>query len=136
MMTKEERLADQRRRRLENNNAYTKKYEKTPRGFLMRLYRNMKSRITGVQWRKSHLYVGKELFDKNAFYTWAVQQPEFHTLFAAYQAANYDRKLAPSIDRKDSTKGYSFDNVEWVTMLENSLRGNKSRYSIKSPSNS
>jgi hypothetical protein len=135
-MTKAERLERQRIQRAKNNNHHTKKYEKTHKGFLMRLYRNMKSRISGVQKQKYHLYEGKELFDKDEFYSWALQQPSFYILFDAYVAANYDRKLAPSIDRVDSSKGYTFNNVEWVTMLENSIRGNKSRYAAKSISNS
>jgi len=44
-MTREEKNEKQRRLRDANGNYYTKKYEKTPKGFLMRLYRNMKSRI-------------------------------------------------------------------------------------------
>lgn len=118
-----------------DNNADIKKYEKTHKGFLMRLYRNMKSRITGVQHLKFHLYEGKELFDKDTFYQWALQQPEFYKLFDAYVASKYNRKLAPSIDRVDSSKGYTFDNVEWVTMQENSIRGLKSRYN-QNPCNS
>lgn len=135
-MSPQERLVYQRQRRQQNNNSDTKKYEKTPRGFLMRLYRNMKSRITGVQWKKAHLYKDKELFDKDAFYEWALQNPKFHELFNEYVASEYDRKKAPSVDRVDSSRGYTFDNVEWVTMLENSLRGNKSRYASKDSCNS
>lgn len=122
-MTKEERLKDQRERRLANGNSYTKKYEKTPKGFLMRLYRNMKSRIEGIQWMKAHLYQGKELLSKEEFYTWAESRPEFYTLFKEYQGSQYDRKLCPSVDRVDSSKGYTPANMEWVTHSENSRRG-------------
>lgn len=128
-MNKEERLLKQKEYRLKNNNRCTKEYEKTYKGFLMRLYRNMKSRITGVQKQKFHLYEGKELFDKDEFYSWALEQPAFYELFEAYKNSGFERKLAPSIDRVDSSKGYLFDNVEWVTMLENSLHGIKSKYS-------
>lgn len=132
-MTKEERLAYQRARRAADGNADVKKYEKTPKGFLMRLYRNMKSRVTGVQKQKFHLYKGKELLPKEEFYTWASSQQEFHTLFAKYVDSGYARTLAPSVDRKDSSKGYTLDNMEFVTMLENSIRGNISRHQ-KNPS--
>lgn len=99
------------------------RYEKTKAGFLMRAYRNMKSRITGVQKRKHHLYVGKTLLDKADFYLWAQESAEFHRLFAAYEASGYDRKLAPSPDRLDSSRGYEAANLEWVTHSENSRRG-------------
>lgn len=125
-MTKEERLAYQRQYR--TIRGYDKKYEKTPKGFLMRLYRNMKSRIEGVQVAKYHLYEGKELFDKESFYSWAEDHPDFKKLYQEYMDAGCPRKLAPSVDRKDSSKGYLFDNIEWVTHSENSRRGTISRH--------
>src|SRR5437868_1147795 len=65
-------LETQRRIRAKINNRYTHKYEKTPKGFLMRLYRNMQSRVTGVQKKKYHLYEGKELLPRAEFYDWAL----------------------------------------------------------------
>lgn len=106
---------------------YDKRYEKTANGFLMRLYRNMKSRITGVQKLKFHLYKDKVLLDKQDFYIWAKGSRSFHLLFKQYVASNYDRKLAPSVDRIDSSKGYSINNMEWVTHSENSRRGSMSK---------
>jgi hypothetical protein len=114
----------QRLYRLSNNNANTKRYEKTPNGFLVRLYRNMKSRINGVQWAKFHLYAGKELLDKEEFYTWAKNSSKFWELFKEYEDSNYDRKLAPSVDRVNSKLGYNINNMEWVTHSENSRRAN------------
>lgn len=35
----------------------------------MRVYRNMKSRVEGIQKLKSHLYEGKEILDKQSFMT-------------------------------------------------------------------
>lgn len=131
-----DRLAWQREHRRQNQNNDIKKYEKTPKGFLMRLYRNMKSRVDGVQKLKFHLYDGKELFNKEEFYSWALDQPEFLKLFNDYSASNYNRKLAPSVDRVDSSLGYTFDNVEWVTMSENSRRGVLSKHASKNLSDS
>jgi hypothetical protein len=113
----------QRERRKENNNKITLKYEKTKQGFLMRLYRNMLSRITGVQKKKHHLYQNKSLLEKIDFYNWAINNIDFHILFQNWENNNYDRKLTPSVDRIDSDKGYSLDNIEWVTHSENSRRG-------------
>jgi len=127
-MTKEERLLYQKAYRQKNNNICTQKYEKSIKGFLMRSYRNMKSRISGVQKRKFHLYEGKELFPKEDFYLWAEQHPIFLSLWATYVESGFDRKQAPSVDRLDSSKGYSFDNVEWVTHSENSRRGAVQRH--------
>jgi hypothetical protein len=128
MLTQAQRNERQRAYRKANGNAYTKKYEKTPSGFLMRVYRNMKSRITGVQKHKSHLYLGKELLSKEEFYEWAASSPMFLVLYQQYVNSGFDRKQAPTVDRKDSSKGYSLDNMEWVTHSVNSSRGAKSKY--------
>ena len=122
------RLEWQREYRKKNNNHHTKVYEKTEKGFLMRLYRNMKSRIDGVQKVKHHLYDGKPLLDKQEFYEWAVGNPEFNQLYINYKESNYSCELAPSVDRVDSSKGYVLDNMEWVTMSENSRRGALSKH--------
>ncbi len=107
------------------------RYEKTKKGFLMRLYRNMKSRIDGVQKSKHHLYRGLGILDKGIFYKWAINCPEFHSLFDEYESSGYPRKLAPSVDRIDSSVGYRIDNMEFVTMSENSRRGSISRHHQK-----
>lgn len=127
-MNKEERLAYQRERRRQNNNLHTKTYEKTEKGFLMRLYRNMLSRISGVQRQKFHLYEGKALLDKQEFYKWSMTHPDFLELFSKYKDSGWERKLAPSVDRINSSLGYTLDNMEWVTHSENSRRGAESRY--------
>lgn len=98
-------------------------YEKTKNGFLMRLYRNMKSRVTGIHRVKFHLYKGKELLDKEVFYTWAKDSKKFHRLFKDWEMSGYQQSLTPSVDRIDPTKGYMLDNMEWVTHSENSRRG-------------
>lgn len=125
--TKEDQLAYQRRKRKETGNLYTKKYEKSERGFLMRLYRNMKSRIVGVQKIKHHLYQGKDLLDKKDFYAWAISSEQFKALFKAWTDSGFDRKLSPSVDRINPGLGYTLDNMEWVTHSENSRRGAESK---------
>lgn len=119
----------QRERRSKNGNNDTKKYEKTKKGFLMRTYRNMKSRISGVQKDKSHLYFGKFLCGKEFFYKWSLENENFHNLFDSWGKSKYCRKLTPSIDRIDSSKGYEKGNMRWLTHSENSRLGNISRYS-------
>jgi hypothetical protein len=128
-VNKEQRNAWQREHRQRTANLHTKVYEKTPKGFLMRLYRNMKSRVEGVQKAKYHLYEGKQIhFSKEEFYDFALNSDTFKNLYNEYEESGFDRKLAPSIDRLDSSKGYSFDNIEWVTHSENSRRGAINRH--------
>lgn len=125
-----EKLLKQREYRARTSNSATNKYERTKKGKLMRIYRNMKSRIEGVQWQKHHLYQGKELLSKEEFYIWAESQPEFHKLYDEWVKSDYQRRLAPSVDRIDSSRGYSIDNMEWVTHSENSRRGTMSRFGL------
>jgi hypothetical protein len=128
LSVKETRLKYQQQRRRLNNNQDTKKYEKTLDGYLMRMYRNMKSRVTGVQSKKAHLYFGKELMDKESFYEFAKCSPMFRTLFYQYKREGYNQKLAPTPDRVDPTKGYTVDNIQWVTNSVNSSRGARRKY--------
>lgn len=123
MKTKEDKNAWQRKHRQENNNLWTKKYEKTRKGFLMRTYRNMQSRVTGVQWKKAHLYNGLALLPRQTFYDWALSDRMFDELFIKWEQSNYDRKLTPSINRINSHKGYLEGNIEWLTHSENSRLG-------------
>jgi hypothetical protein len=104
-----------------------KAYEKTPKGFAMRLYRNMESRVKGIQWQKKHLYENLTILSRQEFYDWFLNNETFKLLFAEYEAQGYPRKLAPSVDRIDSSKGYELDNMEVVTMSENSRRGTESK---------
>ncbi len=110
----------QREYRQRNNNIKTYNYEKTKKGFLMRCYRNMLSRVCGVTFKKNHLYLGKEILDKEIFYNWAILDSDFHKLFLNWEKVNYQQKLTPSIDRINSKKGYTLDNIRWITFSENS----------------
>ena len=113
------RNESQKHNRAASNNIYTKKYEKTKKGFAVRLYRNMKSRVFGVQKKCPHLYVGKEILPKEDFYNWILNNEKFHALFSRYKASNYDIRLAPSVDRIDSSIGYTLNNIQILTNSEN-----------------
>lgn len=114
--------------------AYYKSYERTPKGFLMRKYRNMQSRVLGIQKHKFHLYkhiTGTKLLDRETFYEWAFANKTFLILYKQWVASGYERRLAPSVDRIDSNKGYVLSNMEWITHSENSRRGTASRERMK-----
>jgi hypothetical protein len=121
----------QRWYRAQNKNACTTKYEKSKSGFLMRLYRNMQSRITGVQSKKAHLYEGKSLLTREEFYKWAAS-PTFDIMFATWENSGYDQKLTPTVDRERSTDGYEIGNMRWLTHSENSRLGSLSRHQKES----
>lgn len=123
MTDREKRNLKQRIRRSKNNNANTKRYEKTRKGFLVRCYRNMLSRVSGVTKNKNHLYLGLEILDRNVFYDWSLNNDSFNDLFIKWELSEYNRKLTPSIDRIDTDKGYVLENIQWITFSENCRRG-------------
>ena len=125
MTEREKKL--QRERRKRNGNKTTRKYEKTKKGFLMRLYRNMESRVKGIQVKKAHLYYGKELLSRESFYAWAYKSIDFDVMFNDWEESNYDRKLTPTVDRINSDLGYTEDNIRWLTHSENSALGSLSK---------
>lgn len=120
-------LQKQREYRKRTNNVVTKRYEKTIKGLLVRTYQNMKSRVNGTLKKKAHLYKGLPILTKEAFKEWALNDPTFNKLYNDWVISNYDRKLSPSINRIDSSKGYLLDNIEWITHSENSRLGSISR---------
>jgi hypothetical protein len=122
MIMDEKYLARQRERRRLNGNSITKRYEKTKKGFLMRAYRNMQSRVTGVQWKKYHLYQNLELMPREDFYGWALHNNTFNDLYETWVASGYDRKLSPSVDRINASVGYIHGNIQWLTHSENSRK--------------
>lgn len=98
-------------------------YERTtPNGFLMRVYRNMQSRVVGIQKREAKFYHGLPLLPKPVFMAWTWAQEDFWTLWHAWQASGRVRRLVPSIDRINVHKGYTLDNMQWVPGHENSRR--------------
>jgi hypothetical protein len=122
MKTKQQINKEQREYRKRTKNSSTHKYERTINGFLMRKYRNMQSRVTGVQKVKYHLYKGLSILNRKDFYEWSLNSKTFKDLFNEWVKNNYDMKLCPSVDRLDSSIGYELPNMEWVTHSENSRR--------------
>lgn len=94
----------------------------------MRLYRNMKSRITGVQQQKIHLYKGLDILSRDDFYAWSKNNPSFDFMFEKWKESNFDRRLTPTVDRINSKIGYVLSNMRWLTHSENSRLGGKSRH--------
>jgi len=120
-----DRLAWQRERRKKTGNSDSKKYERTKKGKLMRTYRNMESRVKGIAQQKQHLYSDLPVLCRKDFYNWSSADENFNTLYEAWVESGYDRKLSPSIDRIDTSAGYTIGNIRWVTHSENSRGGGK-----------
>lgn len=99
---------------------WTKLYEKSPKGYLVRSYRNMESRVSGIQKRKLHLYEGLAILPREKFYDISLNSGEYLNLLAEYKDSGYKPSLAPSVDRIYPWFGYLEGNIRWVTHAFNS----------------
>lgn len=117
----------QREIRFTTNNIWTRKYEKTKKGFLVRMYRNMTSRVKGIQKDYAHLYEGLDIMSKQEFYDFALNNDKFHELFAQWENVLYQRRLTPSIDRINTKFGYVLGNVQFLTLSENSSKTSRKK---------
>lgn len=101
-----------------------KRWRATPRGYLNRVYGNIKTRCTKTQYKKNAKYHGLPVLSWEEFVEWGLT-PEFEEMYQRYLKSGKDRKLAPSVDRIDPTKGYVLGNIQWLTLSENSKRVGK-----------
>lgn len=125
--SRRDKLAYQREYRAKTGNICTKKYERTPKGHLVRTYRNMLSRVRGIQKKKAHIYKGLPILDKNEFYEWSLNDSNYIDLWRGWAADDYNRRLTPSIDRIDPEHGYELWNMQWLTHSDNSAKATRDK---------
>ena len=87
--------------------------------FLGKLYYNMSKRVKGKNGHDRGHWKGKPILPKDVFVVWAKNNLDFLSLYKRYVMHRFDIKLAPSINRIDSNKGYTLDNMEWMTFSNN-----------------
>lgn len=87
--------------------------------YLKQKYKHMLDRVRGYGTRSPHLYKGKGILPRDTFISWSLNNHYFHSLYNEYEAAGKPRELIPSVDRKDANKGYTLDNIKWITFEEN-----------------
>jgi hypothetical protein len=80
----------------------------------------MKSRTEGKNTKSPHLYKGLPILPKDVFISWAKNHPDFLKLYKRWKTCDFDLKLTPTVNRMNSSKGYTLDNIEWMTHSQNS----------------
>jgi hypothetical protein len=91
----------------------------------------MKDRVVGYGHNRGN-WVGKPILPKEIFVEWGTNHPTYLKLYKRWVMSGFDRKLAPSVNRIDSNKGYTLDNIEWMTNSQNcSLAGSVKSYRSK-----
>jgi len=102
----------------------THKGNATINAYLSRSYSGMKRRIEGRgggnREGETKYWKGKPILPRDVFMTWAKNHPDFLSLYKRYVMSDFDIKLAPSVNRMDSNKGYVLGNIEWLTQSQNS----------------
>ncbi len=53
------------------------------------------------------------------FRDWALKDSEFLRLYNEWEETGYDHDYRPSCDRILDNHGYSFDNIQWITLRDN-----------------
>ena len=75
---------------------------------------------------KTSKLIGKEILSRDEFIEWCFGNIEsFNSIYNEWKKSGFKRKLSPSIDRIDNSKGYSIGNMRWITQQENSIKYNK-----------
>jgi len=98
-------------------------YRWTLRGMLTVRYSDMSRRVRGKPSgdRKTCPWLGMEVCSVKEFVAAAMADEKLKRLHADWVANDFARRYAPSVHRIDSTRGYTLDNITWVTQHENSL---------------
>lgn len=89
-------------------------------GFLSVAYFSMKCRVKGTTPKYKRLYRNLSIISKEEFFAWSKSSTEFLRLFKTWSACGWPTRLSPSVNRIDSSKGYTLDNIEWITHSQNS----------------
>lgn len=90
-------------------------------------YFHMKARHEGRASHYSHCE-GKGLLSHEEFILWCKNFDNLNVFLAIYfdWASNgFNRWDSPSIDRIDSTKGYTADNIQWLSFANNCEKNHK-----------
>ena len=104
---------------------YRAQWRRTIRGLLSVKYSNMQQRCKGDHQKR---YEGLDLLPRYEFMEWGLNDPTFNMLFEAWHEAGCPYRLTPSIDRIDTTGGYTLGNIRFLTHSDNARRGAMRRW--------
>lgn len=96
-----------------------RKYDKTKKGIVTKIFGHQIERSA----KKEKIYVS---YTKQELTEWMMEQTIFHTLFDVWTNSGHIKELKPSVDRIDDMLGYSLDNIQLMTFIENKTKGHES----------
>ena len=95
-------------------------YKRTKNGLIATIYDNQKSNSRQRGYSLPD-YTMVEL--KRWFYLQPIQE----ALYSSWVDSGYEKRLRPSVDRKDDSKEYSLTNIQLMTWEQNNKKGNDDR---------
>jgi hypothetical protein len=89
-----------------------KTHNRTKKGLITRMYLHQ---LENSKLRKHN----KPSYSKEEFIIWIESNNDFDTLYNNWVSSEFNKNLAPSVDRIDDYRGYSFDNIRLTTWGDN-----------------
>lgn len=113
-------------KRLDQYRAYDKlRQRRSKRRIFAHRYSQLKQRVEGRAVRP-YPVEGREILSYGDYCVWVTNNMDvFDDLYATWEQSGFSRKLTPSIDRINNDKGYTMDNMQWITVSDNSKKGAK-----------
>lgn len=98
------------------SNNYKKSKEGLIRGILVQQKRSSKKRLHN-----------SPNYSLDEFREWFYAQYNFEELYNNWVNSNYNKKLTPSVDRKNDLEPYTFDNIRLVTWEDNMKKAHEDK---------
>lgn len=95
----------------------SKRYRQTRKGILVKRYLDMKEKV-----EKQKL----EIISRHHFMVWSTEDENFRHDYYDYYYSNFDKKLAPVIERIDKSKDFTTENLRWTVQKSKNRSNGKS----------
>lgn len=111
-----------RENNIEKIRKYKKEYNfKATRSFTLKpsiMFKSIQQRIKyHPRYQKRKLLIGKEEFVK-----WVLANENYKKLFKEWEEMRYEYVLTPTVDRIDNKRDYTLDNIQIITLIQNSTK--------------